>query len=87
MGLYMILARHSSVTTPLRGLGVVGALPPGSRSTAHPGLKTTPLRGCVPAIRRETGEAGLPFSICGKVIHVYWLLVIGFFPTGCDYAE
>jgi len=28
----------------------------GSRSTAHPGLKTTPLRGLVPALPREAGE-------------------------------
>ena len=34
---------------------------PGSRSTAHPWLNTTPLRGYVPTFRRETGEAN-PFD-------------------------
>ena len=35
---------------------------PGSRSTAHPGLPKTPLRGLVPALPHEAVEADMLFS-------------------------
>ena len=37
-------------------------LSPGSPRTAHPGRKTTPLRGCGPAFPREAGEDNSLFS-------------------------
>jgi len=42
----------------------------GSRRTDHPGLKTTPLRGCVPALPRETGEVNRLFSTKNQALHI-----------------